>query len=135
MPILILILSFLTLLFLVTKVRVNAFFALLIAAIVAALLNGMSSGEIIKSLTTGIGETLGNLILIITFGAMLGKLLQTSGAANKITRTLVEKLRERNIQISIIIFRLEQVIFTDDTGKFLSIYNRQMGNLVIIHEL
>jgi Gnt-I system high-affinity gluconate transporter len=51
-----------------------------------------------KSIQNGIGGTLGELILIIGFGAMLGKLVAESGAAQRITDTLMRVFGKSKIQ-------------------------------------
>ena len=47
---------------------------------------------------TGIGGTLGDLILIIGFGAMLGKLVAESGAAQRMTDALINLFGEKYLQ-------------------------------------
>ena len=85
MPLIIIALGVLFLLILMSVFKLNAFFSLLITAFVVGLLNHMGANEIIASISFGIGETMGSLILILTFGAMLGKLIEESGAALAIT--------------------------------------------------
>ena len=51
-----------------------------------------------KAIQTGIGGTLGDLILIIGFGAMLGKLVAESGAAQRITDTLINIFGKKYLQ-------------------------------------
>ena len=103
MPLVALVVSFIVLVLLMTRARLNAFFALLIAAVVVGLLTSMSAAELLKSITIGIGDTMSSLVLIITFGAMLGKILQESGAAYQITYTIIHKLGTHRIQLAILI--------------------------------
>lgn len=103
MPLIALGIAFVALVFLMTKLRLNAFFGLLIAAIIAGALSGMPAGALMKSITFGIGDTMGSLVLLITFGAMLGKILQVSGAAYVITNTLITRLGKGRIQLAILI--------------------------------
>jgi Gnt-I system high-affinity gluconate transporter len=49
------------------------------------LFNAMGVDQVLHSILKGIGDTMGGLILILTFGAMLGKLIEDSGAALAIT--------------------------------------------------
>ena len=58
---------------------------------------------ILQSITAGLGSTMGSLALIIVFGAMLGKLLEESGAAYQITNKLVDLFGLGKIQIAIMI--------------------------------
>ena len=67
---------------LVLVVKLDAFFALILTAFAVGLLNGMDVLAALQSVLRGIGGTLGNVVLILVFGAMLGKLVDESGAAH-----------------------------------------------------
>ncbi len=54
----------------------------------AGLLLGMPMSHISQSVNKGLGDTLGSLVIIIVLGAMLGKLVAASGAAQKIAAVL-----------------------------------------------
>jgi len=84
-------------------VKLDAFFALLITSFVVGVLAGMDMMEILNSVVKGIGGTMGNIILILTFGAMLGKLIEESGAAHTITYKLTDLFGVKNIQYAILI--------------------------------
>ena len=88
MTLLILVLCILSLVALITWAKVNAFLAFLVVSIAAALLFGMPLGSIGTSVNKGLGDTLGSVVIIIILGAMLGKLVAESGAAQQITLTL-----------------------------------------------
>lgn len=91
------------LLFLNMKVKLNSFLALLISAMVVGILNGMSLPDLVKTVTNGVGGTLGSLLLIIGLGAVLGKLMVDSGAAQRVATTLLNKFGMKNVQWAIII--------------------------------
>lgn len=103
MPILSLAICLIFLLTLMIRFKVNAFIALLLSAFLVGLLNLMSPIVILKSITAGIGQTMGDLILILTFGAMLGKILEVSGAAHRITHTIVSALGEKRITYAVLV--------------------------------
>ena len=103
MPLIIIALGVLFLLILMSVFKLNAFFSLLITAFLVGLLNQMGANDILASILSGIGETMGGLILILTFGAMLGKLIEESGAALAITYRLNRIFGEKYIQVAIII--------------------------------
>jgi gluconate transporter len=73
---------------LVLVVRLDAFFALLLTAFAVGLANGMGPPAVLDSVLRGVGATLGNVLLVLVFGAMLGKLLEESGAAQVMVRRL-----------------------------------------------
>jgi Gnt-I system high-affinity gluconate transporter len=63
----------------------------------------MGLENVVKSIETGIGNILGMLVLILGFGAMLGKLVADSGAAQRITSKLVSSFGKKNIQWAVVI--------------------------------
>ena len=89
MSILILIASILLLLILIGSFKLNAFIALIIASLFVGISKGMFFPDIINSLQTGVGSTLGSLVLIIAFGVILGNILSDSGAAQRISSLMI----------------------------------------------
>lgn len=59
---------------------------------------GIPLDKITASVQKGIGDTLGSLVVIIGLGAMLGKLVAESGAAQKITQVLMRTFGEKHLQ-------------------------------------
>ncbi len=76
---------------------------MLVVAILAGIFLGMEPMQIIKSLEKGVGNTLGGLALIICLGAILGKVLETGGAAEKISLTLINGFGQKNIQWAVLL--------------------------------
>ena len=74
---------------LVAWARVQPFIAFVAAALVAALLSGMPLSAVAKSLEHGIGDTVGSLAVVVCLGAVYGKLISDSGAAQRIATSLV----------------------------------------------
>jgi Gnt-I system high-affinity gluconate transporter len=103
MPLLILATGIILLLILIMKFKWNAFFALLFTSVIVGLLNGMNLMEVLDSVLGGIGGTLGKIILILAFGAMLGKLIEESGAAHTITYRLIGLMGLKNVQYAILV--------------------------------
>lgn len=103
MPLLILGLSIVLLLVLIARLKLSAFLALLLVSLAVGPLNGLSPDATLKSMLKGIGDTMGSLALILAFGAMLGKLIEESGAAHTITYWLTGVFGERRIQLSVVI--------------------------------
>lgn len=102
MELLIILLAICLQLFLTYK-KVSPFLSLLIVAIVSGILLGMEPSQIIKSIEKGAANTLGGLALIICLGAILGKILETGGAAEKIASTLINGFGQKNIQWAIML--------------------------------
>ena len=78
--------SIVALVVLVTKFKLNAFIALLIAALILGLGAGMTPGSTLKAFQDGLGATLGGIAAVIGLGVMLGKLLAESGGAEVLAR-------------------------------------------------
>lgn len=95
--------SVLLLFVLIARFRVNAFFALLITSFLAGAASGMELQRTLASILKGIGDTLGALVLILVFGAVLGKLVEESGAARSVSDALARMLGADRIQISVLL--------------------------------
>src|SRR5215213_5423210 len=95
MPLLSVALAVLLMLVLVTVAKLDAFFALLLTSMAVGLLNGLGLLGALQSVMRGLGATLGGVTLILAFGAMLGALIDTSGAARVITERLTARFGRR----------------------------------------
>src|SRR6187549_3425691 len=91
------------LILLVSQFKINAFLSFLIISILAGLLLGLDVSRITTSVQKGLGDMLGSLAIIIVAGAMLGKLVAESGAAQKIASSLMKIFGEKNIQWALVI--------------------------------
>lgn len=89
--------TILLLVILVTWGRLQPFLAFLIAATVAGLMLGLPADAIPPALEKGIGNTLGGLVGIVCLGAMFGRLVADSGAAQKIATVLISAFGEGRI--------------------------------------
>ena len=89
MTILIVIISIVLLVLLISVGKLNAFLAFLIVSLLAGWWLGIPVESLTKSVRKGIGDMLGELVIIICLGAMLGKLVAASGAAQKIASVLM----------------------------------------------
>src|ERR1051325_3812665 len=101
MPLLILLLAIGIQIFLTAK-KVSPFLSLLIVSVLTGFLMGMQPSAILASIEKGVGSTLGGLALIICLGAILGKFLEISGAAEQIAATLIKGFGEKNIQWAVL---------------------------------
>ncbi len=98
MTLLIIVISLIILVVLITWGKVNAFLAFLVVSILAGLCLGIPMKDITKSVYKGIGDTLGSLVIIIVLGAMLGKIVAESGAAQKIATVMMKSFGDKYIQ-------------------------------------
>ncbi|NMA70606.1 MAG: GntP family permease [Firmicutes bacterium] len=71
------------LVWLILKTKVHVFLALILSAAITGLIAGLDAGQIAGTISSGFGNTLGNIGAVIGFGVMMGKLLEVSGAAER----------------------------------------------------
>jgi Gnt-I system high-affinity gluconate transporter len=98
MSLLIILLCIVILVLLITWARLNPFLAFIIVSILTGLLLGVPLQEVTTIVEQGIGGMLGGLVIVIVLGAMLGKLVAETGAAQKITNVLMSVFGEKKIQ-------------------------------------
>ena len=103
MPLLIILLGIILLIFLITIVKLDTFISFVIVSIAVGLAEGMKPDDLLKAVETGIGSTLGSLVMILGFGAMLGKLVAESGAAQRISSKLISLFGIKYIQWAMVI--------------------------------
>ena len=93
----------LLLVLLVSWLKVTPFVAFLIVSITAGLLLGIPLDKVTASVQKGLGDTLSSITIIICLGAMLGKLVAESGAAQKIAEVLVNAFGIKHVQWALLI--------------------------------
>lgn len=103
MTLIILLLAVLLLVLLITWVKLHPFIAFLVVCIATGLSRGMEVGKIMSSVQKGIGDLMGSLLIILCTGAMLGKLVADSGAANKIASGLISAFGIKRIQWALVL--------------------------------
>ncbi|UOY07091.1 gluconate:H+ symporter [Muricauda sp. SCSIO 64092] len=103
MPLLIVALGILILFILIAKVKLNAFLCFILVSLFVGIFQGMELEILVKSIQAGIGNTLGFLVLILGLGAMLGKLVADSGAAQQITTKLVSAFGIKYVQWAVVL--------------------------------
>ncbi|MEV4646706.1 gluconate:H+ symporter [Saccharopolyspora sp. NPDC049357] len=89
------------LLLLVIKAKLHAFVALLVVSVAVAAVAGISPPEIPGLLEDGMGETLGEIAIIVALGAMLGRLIQESGASEVLSGRLLAAFGERRAPLAV----------------------------------
>lgn len=90
-----LVIAITVLIFLVVKTKVHVFLALIIAASITGLVGGMTPPAVVDAITQGFGSTLGSIAIVIGFGVMMGRILEVSGAAERLAYSIVKVLGKR----------------------------------------
>ena len=82
-------------LFLVITVRLHAFLTLIVVSLLTAIATGLPIGAIVDQLVADFGGTLGSVALLIGLGAILGKLIESSGGAKVVADKMVAAFPEK----------------------------------------
>ncbi len=89
--------SIVLLVLLISWGKIQPFLAFLVASSVAAVLLGLPAEKVPAVLEKGIGNLLGGLLAIVCIGAMFGKLVANSGAAQKIAMVPMRMFGEKHL--------------------------------------
>lgn len=85
----------LLILFLVIKLRLHAFLTLILVSVLTAIATGLPVSEIVNTLVGDFGSTLGSVALLIGLGAILGRLIESSGGAKAVADLMVRVFGEK----------------------------------------
>jgi len=85
-------LGILAVVLLITVVKLHPFLALMLGSAVLGVVATMPPADIVTSFIAGFGSTAGAVGVLIALGAMIGKMLEDSGGANRIVTTLVGRV-------------------------------------------
>jgi gluconate:H+ symporter, GntP family len=86
------VLGILAVVLLITWGKVHPFLALMLGSAVLGVVATMPPGDTVKSFVAGFGATAGAVGILIALGAMVGKLLEDSGGANRIVASMVSRV-------------------------------------------
>jgi len=79
------------LLFMVLKLKLSAFIALLLTSVYVGIVAGMPLTNITKAIQEGMAGTLGFVATVVGLGAIFGQMLESSGGAESLARYLIKK--------------------------------------------
>ncbi len=65
------------------------FLALIISAATTGIIGGMAPKAVSDAIVSGFGSTLGSIGIVIGFGVMMGRILEVSGAAERLAYELI----------------------------------------------
>jgi GntP family gluconate:H+ symporter len=73
----------------ILRSRLDAFIGLLAGALVTGVVAGVPVTELVELITTGFGNTLAGIGIVIALGVMIGKVLEESGGADALAKLFV----------------------------------------------
>lgn len=108
--------------------KLNAFFALLMAALGVGLLSGLPLENIVTVLKAGFGHTMEKIGLLIILGTTLGVILEKTGATMSMANAILKMVKEKNAPVAIALtgFIIGIPIFCDSGFIILSGLNHSM---------
>lgn len=86
---------------LVIVFKLHAFLTLVLVSVLTALVAGIPVDAIVDTLLAGFGGTLASVALLVGLGAMLGRLVETSGGATSLANTLVRLFGEKRAPLAL----------------------------------
>lgn len=103
MPLIIIAIGVSLLLVLMIGFKINGFIALILVATLVGFAEGMQPLAVLHSIQDGIGSTLGGIAMILGFGAILGRLISDTGAAQRIASSLINVFGSKGVQWALMI--------------------------------
>lgn len=92
-----------TLIFLTAILKISPFISFILVTIFAGILLGMPLVTIVQSFQKGMGDMLGSILVTLTAGAMIGKLVAESGAATVIADKIIDVCGEKYVQWGLLV--------------------------------
>lgn len=82
------------LLILIMKFKIHSFISLIIVSLFTAFATRIPTDKILEIILSGFGNTLASVALLVGLGAMIGKIIESSGGALVLANTLINKFGE-----------------------------------------
>ncbi len=102
-PLVVLLIAICVVFFLIIRLKINAFLALICAAITVGVLSSqVAFGEVMPETAAAFGRVCGGIGIVIALAALIGQCLMESGAADKIVRVFVRAIGEKNASLSLL---------------------------------
>jgi len=83
------------LLFMILKLKIQAFLSLLVVSVLIGFITGMPMDSIIRTVIDGMGSSLGFIATIVGIGAIFGQILESSGGAESLAQYLTNRLGKK----------------------------------------
>lgn len=103
MPLIIIVIGILLLVLLIGYFKFNTFISFILVSVGVGIAEGMDPITVSHSIQKGIGSVMGFLVIILGFGAMLGKMVADSGAAQRISDSLIAAFGKKYLQWALVL--------------------------------
>ena len=124
------------LLFLVAKVKTNAFIGLLSSALVMGLMAGMAPLDAVNTIASGFAATVEDIGLVIIFGVMLGKYLEVSQSTTKMALDSIHVVGQKRSSLAMALsgYIISIPVFSDAAFVLLSPLVRAVAKKANVHK-
>lgn len=94
--------AILLILFMIIKLRIHALLTLIVVSLLTAIATGLPYGALVNDvLVKNFGGTLGGVALLVGLGAMLGRLVETSGGAQSLADAMIRRFGEKRAPLAL----------------------------------
>lgn len=87
----------------ISKFKIHPFWAMMASAVILALSAGIDPQAVISIIENGFATTLASIGLVIILGAMIGSILESSGAALKLVDMLIKRIGDKYPQLTMML--------------------------------
>ena len=104
------------------KFKIHPFFALIATTVTFAVVSGMNLEEMLAAFTSGMGGTMADIGLVIALGTVTGALLEKSGAAETMAKTILKITGRKHAALGLAItgYFVSILVFCDSAFVLLS---------------
>lgn len=112
-----------------SKFKLHPFLTLVLAALIMGLLSGLDLNDIVGKVTTGFGNTLQNIGIVIACGTIIGTFLERSDGAKRMATSVLRLVGENKapLAMSITGFIVSVPVFCDSGFVILSSLNKALS--------
>lgn len=106
----------------ICKLKIHPFFTLIIVAVVGALGFGLDPGNIISTITSGFGGTIGSIGIVIVLGCTIGIILEETGGAFVLANTMLRLVGKKRagVAMSLTGYLVSIPVFSDSAFVIMS---------------
>ena len=124
-----LVLAVLVLVLCTVKLKIHPFFALIATTVVFAVVSGMGMQDMLSAFTSGMGGTMSDIGLVIALGTVTGALLEKSGAAETMAKTILKITGKKHAALGLAItgYFVSIPVFCDSAFVLLSPIAKRMS--------
>lgn len=111
------------------KFKIHPFFALIATTVTFAVVSGMNMQDMLDAFTSGMGGTMADIGLVIALGTVTGALLEKSGAAETMAKTILKITGKKHAALGLAItgYFVSIPVFCDSAFVLLSPIAKRMS--------